>query len=128
MTGSGGPTPSSGASTGWFQTGVGMAALGLIVIATNLYYWILLLGRGDSRGILWSNAALLLAVPTVLAILAIVLLWRRRRRGFWVVVAEFAVLLVTGFGDTTLQTSTFVVQILLVVGIVAAVVGFFRTR
>lgn len=113
---------------GWFQVGVGVAGLGLMLLIATGYYWWLLLGAGDSAGVLWTTAGLLLGVPAVVGIVAAVGLWRRRRWGFWLVVVELGILLLTGVGDTTAQTSALVQNVLVCAGIVIAIVGFFRTR
>lgn len=116
------------APSGWFQLGVALAALGFIIIAGNVYTLFLEIGTGDSRGILWSYTGVIMGVPAILAVVAIVALWRRRRWAFWLVTAELLALFAGGLSASTLQTSGVVVQALLVVGIVLSVVGFFRSR
>lgn len=129
MTGSQRPAERrTGGPTGWFQIGVGIAGLGLLVILVTLYYWTLLLGPGDALGILWTIAAILLGVPAILAVIGAVALWRRRRWGFWVVVAELVIVLLTGIGETTAQTSSLFQGIAVFAGIVLAIVGFFQTK
>jgi hypothetical protein len=118
----------SSAPSGWFQLGVALAALGFVIIAGNVYTLFLEIGMGDSRGILWSYIGLINGVPAILAVVAIVLLWRRRRWAFWLVTAELLGLFAGGLSASTLLTSGIVVQALLLVGIVLSVVGFFRSR
>lgn len=116
------------APSGWFQLGVALAALGFVVIVGNVYTLFLEIGPGDARGILWTYTGVIMGVPAILAVVAVVLLWRRRRWAFWLVTAEMLALFAGGLSASTLQTSGVVVQALLVVGIVLSVVGFFRSR
>jgi hypothetical protein len=112
----------------WFQIGIGVGALGFIVAIGTFYYWMLLFGVGDAAGRLWGWGSVLIGGPLLLGLVGIVALVRRARVGFWLIALELAVLFATGIGANTLINATLMQQILLAVGFVLVIVGFFRTR
>lgn len=114
--------------TGWHQIGIAVAAMGIIVLAGTGYYWLLIFGAGDSAGILWSRAGLLLAVPLVLGVAGIVVLFQRKRFGFWLVAAELAGILLISSSPTSMMGSALASQLIVACGLVLSVVGFFRSK
>lgn len=115
-------------SAGWRQVGLGMAIVGLVVAAGITVFWGLLIGPGDSQGVLWRSVGLLMGVPTLLGIAGIVLLARHLRAGFWFVAVQLAVLSFYGLGDGSGRISGLAQAVLLGFGAVLCVVGFFRAR
>lgn len=110
----------------WFGTGIGIGALGVVMVLYYAFYWGLL-------G-LWTPGPLLpltlavLAAPLLLIAIGIVLLVRRNRVGFLLVTAVLAWLLVLGFNESWAATSGLVSQVLLAVGAGVSLYGFFAAR